>query len=202
MGPTHVFCSTYGRVLTGASAVVAVIVLVSMVVSDGVRYALAHGAWALLGVVLVAALFWLPRVVVSDGGVEVRNVWRTVQVPWPAFRGVEAGYSLEVRTTQGRVSAWAAPRASGTVARLRRGTPDGEALGTGPADAVVRHPGTADAAARAVVDRYQRLQAAGHLDGAQRAVEAGVAPRSTWHGRTIAAVAVLLVAGVLGSLVG
>ncbi|WP_282946826.1 PH domain-containing protein [Cellulomonas endometrii] len=201
MGPTHVFCSTYGRVLTGASAVVAVIVLVSMVVSDGVRYALAHGAWALLGVVLVAALFWLPRVVVSDGGVEVRNVWRTVQVPWPAFRGVEAGYSLEVRTTEGRVSAWAAPRASGTVARLRRGS-EAEGPRSAPADAVLRHPGTADGAARAVADRYQRLQAAGHLSDAERAVEAGVTPRSTWHGRTIAVVAVLLVAGVLGSLVG
>jgi hypothetical protein len=201
MGPTHVFSSTYGRVLTGASAVVAVIVLVSMVVSDGARYALAHGAWALLGVALVAALFWLPRVVVSDGGVEVRNVWRTVQVPWPAFRGVEAGYSLEVRTTQGRVSAWAAPRASGTVARLRRGASD-EPLGTGPADAVVRHPGTADAAARAVAERYRALEAAGHLRDAERAVEAGVAPSSTWHGRTIAVVAVLLAAGVVGSLVG
>jgi hypothetical protein len=202
MGPTHVFCSTYGRVLTGASAVVAVIVLVSMVVSDGVRYALVHGAWALLGVALVAALFWLPRVVVSDGGVEVRNVWRTVQVPWPAFRGVEAGYSLEVRTTQGRVGAWAAPRASGTVERLRRGDRGEQGPGSAAAGAVLRHPGTAEGAARAVADRYQRLEAAGHLRDAQRAVEAGVAPSSTWHGRTIAVVAVLLAAGVVGSLVG
>jgi hypothetical protein len=203
MGPTHVFCSTYGRYLTGASAVVAVVVLVSMLVSDGVAYTVAHGAWPLLGVALVAAVFWLPRVVVSDGGVEVRNVWRTVHVPWPAFRGVEASYSLVVTTTEGRVTAWAAPRASGAASRLRRGRGDlPEGPGTAPAGTVQRHPGTAEAAATAVAERYRALDAAGHLRGAARAVEAGVAPSRSWHARTLAVVAVLLLAGVAGALVG
>lgn len=203
MGPTHVFCSTYGRYLTGASAVVAVVVLVSMLVSDGVAYTLAHGAWPLLGVALVAAVFWLPRVVVSDGGVEVRNVWRTVHVPWPAFRGAEAGYSLVVATTEGPVTAWAAPRASGTASRLRRDRADrAEDLAPATAGAVLRHPGTADAAAHAVAERFRALEAAGHLRGAARAVEAGVAPSRSWHARTLAVVAVLLLAGVAGALVG
>jgi hypothetical protein len=203
MGPTHVFSSGYGRVLTGASAVAAVAAGVSLTASDGAGALLVYGPWLLLVVLLVAATFWLPRVEVSDGGIEVRNVWSTVQVPWPTFRGVEAGFSLEVRSTAGRVQAWAAPRASGTAARLRRRRGEAEPAATQGTAAVVRHPGTADQAALVIAERYRALDRAGHLTGAARAVEAGeVRPTRRVHVRTLAAVAVLVVAGTAAAVLG
>lgn len=207
MGPTHVFDSMYGRVLTGAGAVVAAIMLVSITVTDGIGGLLRAAPWILLGVLAVAALFWLPRVVVSDGGIEIRNVWTTTRIPWPTFRAVEARYSLEVETTTGKVSAWAAPRSSGAAARMRRrGTADDTApavVDAGDPDTTVRHPGTADAAAAVIVARYGALKSAGHLAGAAQAVRAGgIAPVRTLHVRTLTAAGVLVVAGLLGVLIG
>lgn len=202
MGPTHVFRSGFGRVLTGAAAVAAVAAGVSVVATDGAQALLAYGPWLVLAVVLVAATFWLPQVEVSDAGVEVRNVWSTVRVPWPAFRGVEAGFSLEVRSVSGTVSAWAAPRSSGTAARLSRGRRDATPLPGGEPGTVLRHRGTAETAARAVAERYSALRDAGHLEGADAAVAAGVVPTRRLHVRTLAAVAVLVAVGVAGLLLG
>ncbi len=203
MGPTHVFSSGYGRVLTGACAVAAVVAGVGVAATDGLGALLVYGPWLLLVVLLVAVTFWLPRVEVSDGGIEVRNVWTTVQVPWPAFRGVEGGLSLEVRSTTGTVQAWAAPRSSGTAARLRRRRAEAEPTGTaGAAGTTVRHPGTADGAALVIAERYRALDRAGHLTGAARAVEAGVRPTRRLHVRALVMVAVLLAAGVAGVLLG
>ncbi|MEK8228363.1 hypothetical protein NKG05_23385 [Oerskovia sp. M15] len=79
MGPTKVFCSMYGRVLTIATAVIAVLAAVVQVGQD-LGAALVTLAGGALVTCLVWMLFWRPRVEVSDGGIDVRNVVRSVHV--------------------------------------------------------------------------------------------------------------------------
>ncbi|WP_028047406.1 PH domain-containing protein [Cellulomonas sp. URHE0023] len=188
MGGTQEFTSTYGRWLTGAAAAAAVIALVSVLVIDGVAEALQLVPLLALIVLLVWALFWNPAVEVSDGEVVVRNVTATVRIPWPAYRGVTVKYSLVVHTTGSDVTAWAAPRSSGTAQRLRRRRAVTGPLGPG------RHNANADRVADAIVERQAALKDAGYLKDAQRAVAAGIGPQRRWHWLTITGVVVLAAA--------
>ena len=191
MGGTQEFTSTYGRWLTGAAAVTAVIALVSVAAVDGVAESLRLLPLLALVVLLVWALFWRPAVEVSDGEIVVRNVLATVRVPWPAYRGVTVKYSLVVHTTGADVTAWAAPRSSGTAQRLRRRRAVAGPLGPG------RHNANAERVADAVVERQAALKDAGFLQGAEAAVAAGVAPQRRWHWLTIAGAVVLAAASVV-----
>ncbi|ADG73890.1 conserved hypothetical protein [Cellulomonas flavigena DSM 20109] len=191
MGATQEFTSGYGRGLTAAVAVVALVAVVAVGVEDGAGGALRALPLAALVVAVVGALFWAPGVEVSDGEVVVRNVLRTVRVPWPTFREVEYGWSLVVRTTGGDVTVFAAPRESGTARRVRRGgTPPPAAL---PAEGTVRSlRATAETVGAAIEARHDALVRAGHLDGAQRVAAAqGLAPARRVHVVTVGAVAVL-----------
>ena len=53
--------------------------------------------------------FWLPAVVVHDGGVTLENPFRTVLVPWAALVHVDTRYALTLVTAQKSYAAWAAP---------------------------------------------------------------------------------------------
>jgi len=188
MGATQEFSSSYGRWLTGGTAAAAVIALVSVLVADGAREALLLLPLMGLVVLLVWALFWRPAVEVSDGEVVVRNVLATVRIPWPAYRGVTVKYSLVVHSTGADVTAWAAPRSSGTVQRMRRRRPPEGPLGPG------RHNANAERVADAIVERQAALKDAGYLDGAEAALAAGVAPERRWHWPLIGSVLVLAAA--------
>lgn len=212
MHPTLEFSSAYGRVLTVATAVAGVAAVVATAAEQGGSSVVDALAWAALVVVLVWAVFWRPAVVVSDGEVVVRNVWRTTRVPWPTYRGVEAGLSLVVQHTEGTVTAWAAPSGSGTAARLRHARsrralaerPVGldraaavAAVGGdgGTVERPVRASGTAETVAAAVQDRHDALVAAGHLRDADRLLVGGdIRPIVTWHARTLGSVLILAVA--------
>ncbi|RXR26320.1 hypothetical protein EQW78_01375 [Oerskovia turbata] len=196
MGPTHVFRSTYGRMLTGAAALVALVTLVSLATSGGVEEVLRYGAWPLLALLVVWALFWYPEVQVSDGEIVLRNVLRTVQVPWPTFRSVDAHLALKVTTTSGTFTAWAAPASSGSVARLRNPRTVDPARGM-VGDRLVSGA-NADAAALVIGERYEALRSAGHLDGHDH----GLTPRTTWHVATVAGLVVLTALGVLAPQLG
>lgn len=188
MGPTLVFRSTYGRVLTVATGVVAVALVVVTAVTGDVAAVLGALLPAALVTYLVWMLFWRPAVEVSDGGVEVRNVTRTVHVPWTAYEGVDTRYSLEVRYAGGRVTAWSAPRSSGTARWLRssrRRAVGQEQVVTGA---------SAEAVADAVTQRHAMLAAAGHLD---RAAQGAPGARSTWHVVQLAVLAALAVGTVV-----
>lgn len=191
MGATQEFSSSYGRWLTGAAAVAAVIALVSVLVADGVSEALALVPLMGLIVLLIWALFWRPSVEVSDGEVVVRNVLATVRIPWPAYRGVTVKYSLVVHSTGPDVTAWAAPRSSGTVQRMRRRRPPEGPLGPG------RHNANAERVADAIVERQAALKDAGFLKGAEAAVAAGVTPQRRWHWLLIGGVLVLAAASAV-----
>ncbi|GAA1412460.1 MULTISPECIES: PH domain-containing protein [Oerskovia] len=196
MGPTHVFRSTYGRILTGAAALVALVTLVSLATSGGVEEVLRYGAWPLLAVLVVWALFWYPEVQVSDGEIVLRNVLRTVHVPWPTFRSVDSHLALKVTTTRGTFTAWAAPASSGSVARLRNPRTVDPTKGM-VGDRLVSGA-NADAVALVIGERYEALRSAGYLDGDDH----GLAPRTTWHLATVAGLVALTVLGVLAPQLG
>ena len=194
---TEVYASTYGRVLTVALAAVGVLVVIGTA-SVGEPRPLALGALGSAALVGGAwALFWRPKVEVSDGGVTVVNVIRTVHVPWPVLVEAEPGWSLVVRTTGHRWTAWAAPRASAAGTGLR--TMRARRRGPDRAEhAPERQRATSDVVAAAITRRQDALLAAGHLDGARRIAEqAGLAETVTWHCGTIAAALALVCALVL-----
>ena len=96
MGETLTFRTPMARVLTIGVAVVAVVALVYFVSDGGIREAWRSGPTVLCIVVVTWALFWRPQVQVSDGGVTVANILRTVHVPWPVLRSVDSKWSLTV----------------------------------------------------------------------------------------------------------
>ncbi|WP_193719613.1 PH domain-containing protein, partial [Oerskovia douganii] len=184
MGPTKVFCSMYGRVLTIATAVIAVLATAVQVREDagGALLTLAWGALVTCG---VWVLFWRPRVEVSDGGIDVRNPLRTVHVPWTAYENVRTQWSLEVGYTGGSVTAWAAPRSSSSGQWLRtwrrRPTEAGSTRVGGASAEVV---------AAEITERHAALVMAGYLAEARPGAPGA---RSTWNVVELAA---------LGSLAG
>ena len=188
MRPTLEFSSRYGRALTVAAGVVALVAVVAVGVQDGLGEVVRALPLAGVVVLLVWALFWRPAVEVSDGEVVVRNVLATVRIPWPAYRGVTVKYSLVVHSTGADVTAWAAPRSSGTAQRMRRRRPPEGPLGPG------RHNANAERVADAIVERQAALKDAGYLDGAEAALAAGVAPQRRWHWPLIGSVLVLAAA--------
>ena len=151
---------------------------------------------------LLPALGWLlfvrPAVVVDDAGVELRNVLRTVHVPWAAIRRVDTKYALTLSTASGDFAAWAAPAPSrrsvldagpGDVSHL----PGTTYLGGGarPGDLLTSASGEAAAYIRR---RSEELREAGALDD-PRAPSAVV---TRWHPVPALAVAVLAAAAVVG----
>ena len=142
--------------------------------------------------------FWLPAVVVHDGGVTLENPFRSVEVPWAALVHVDTRYALTLVTARRSYAAWAAPAPGiwgGRNARPEdlRGLPD---TSYGPGNSV--RPGdlkTTDSgqAARLVRGRWQALVESGALAAGEAATTAvSVTPR--WA--AIAVAVVLLAASV------
>ena len=202
MGPTQVFVSGYSRALAVATGAVAAVAVLSTVGSGELRLALLGVLGGTVTALLGWAVFWRPAVEVSDGGVRVINVLRTIEVPWPVLDRAEVRWSLEVHTLDGRWTVWAAPRSSAAAAAVRRDEQVRSARGRSRG-MLGRLPSAASAevVAEAIVMRQQALLAAGHLDGAQRTARAnGLRETVTWHRATIAttlAVAALTVVAAL-----
>jgi hypothetical protein len=152
--------------------------------------------WMALFALAGWATFWRPCVIVSDAGVRLVNVSRTIDVPWPALQGVEARWALTLVTAYGRFTAWGAPAPGAYSAFRAVGTRPHDPLVTG--DLTVR-PGElpdspSGAAAELVQRRWAKLRAAGHLD--QPRLERD---RATvrWHIGTALAALALLALGLL-----
>ena len=71
--------------------------------------ALAGTAPLLLIAFLGWQLFWMPAVVVHDGGVTLENPFRSVLVPWAALVHVDTRFALTLVTAHKSYAAWAAP---------------------------------------------------------------------------------------------
>lgn len=179
MGPTQVFCSTYGKVLTVAAAVVSVLAIVLVSVADGAGDALRFGLGAVSVTYAIWLAYWAPRIEVSDGGIDVVNVTRSFHVPWPAFRAAHVRWSLEVETTTRTITAWAAPRSSAT--RLRAGRPSRSG---------------AEAASEAIAARHEALAEAGYL---RRSGERDQPPTTATWNRWQLVVGLVLAAATIAS---
>lgn len=164
---TVVFRPRFGFALTLAVAVLCLLGLVTTAVQDvavAVRYAPAF----LLAVAVVWALFGRPAVVVSDGGVELRNVLRTIELPWPTIERIDTKYALTLYTAYGIYAAWAAPAPSRMQAMQAapedtKHLPGTTYIGGGVRPGDLAGTASGDAAAH-IRRRWEELQTAGHLD--------------------------------------
>ena len=194
----NVFRPMLGRVLTVAVAAIcgltAIVVAVRGNLEDLLRLApwlalLAGGCWA---------TFWRPSVEVSDGGVRLVNVTRTIDVPWPAITGIETRWALTLLTAYGKFTAWAAPAPGrGPMRKATRVDANllGRAVGADGGAPPDISPGAAREAAEIVREQWERLRAAGHLDNP--VLEHERVP-VRWHLGTLAGGAVLVALGVVG----
>lgn len=139
--------------------------------------------------------FWIPAVVVHDGGVTLDNPFRSVLVPWAALVHVDTRYALTLVTARKSYAAWAAPAPGIWGGRNARpedmhGLPDtsyGPGKSVRPGDLKTTDSGLA---ARLVRARWQELVDNGTLAAGEAATTAvTVTPRWAATG-----VAVLLLA--------
>jgi hypothetical protein len=189
----------WGRALTIVIAAICLAVTVWTGAADSWTDAALTVPWTALLTLACWATFWRPRVAVSDAGVELVNVTRTVFIPWPALQDIDTKWSLTVITAYGRFTAWSAP-APGTRGALmslsgnrkehgQRGRQLEEVVR--PGDLVDSPSGSAAALIR---QRWEAVRAAGHLENAR--LEHDRAP-VTWHVGTGVAVLALLAVGIV-----
>ncbi|MEZ3159709.1 PH domain-containing protein [Microbacterium sp. BWT-B31] len=191
----------FSRILAAVTIGVCAIGVIAMVWQDAesaVRY-----AWLLALIAVVAwAMFWRPSLRVQEHGITVVNVFRTHFVAWPAIEAIETKYSLTLRTAHGVVRAWASPapgrqRTYGLARKDFDGVGQsarGEHESLRPSDALSTPGGNL---AQVIRGHWERMSAAGLF-------ASGVDPEAsvtTWHWTTIAVIAGLAAATIVGLLV-
>lgn len=201
MGETATYRSRSGRVLAIAAVVVAIAVIVSIAFSDGPSGVLHFGAIPLLFAAFVWAIFDRPYLRVTDGGLEIGNVFRSIHVPWPGVTDLELRWGLRVVTSFGKYTAWSVPAPK----RPSIGSQFTGGLGLGPARSLdtslvdnARKPGrnrTPSEGAAAAAQRWAELGDAGYLD--QPRLDAA-RPTTSWNTDVIAICAVLIVLAAIG----
>jgi hypothetical protein len=181
-----------GQIVAWVAIAICALGLVFIAVTDGVP-SLIVWAWP---IVLVAWLAWIlyirPRVQISEGFIEVGNVFRTHRVPWGDVADVDSRYALTVHTTGGRsIRAWAAPAPSArqamTTNREEVARTPGEGDMRRPSDAEGTASGDATALVRRTLEQYRRSGGSTTPDGTV----------STLNTPVIAVTAVLIAAAVL-----
>jgi hypothetical protein len=194
------FRARSGRVMTVAVALLCGWALVDTLLDDA-----GVGLRTLPALVLPAVLVWAfvgrPAVLVSDGGVELRNVLRTIELPWTSIQRVDTKYALTLYTAYGDFAAWAAP-APGRMTTLNAAPADVPTLPESPDIGGGVRPGDlfgspSGEAAAYVRRRWFELRDAGYLDEARLE---HVRPRVRWHTGPILAVTLLAAAAVVGLL--
>jgi hypothetical protein len=193
-----VFRSTFGRVLTVVIVAICGITALLIAVDGNGTDLLGFAPWLALLAGGCWATFWRPRVEVTDGGVRLVNVTRTIDIPWPAIAGIETRWALTLRTAYGKFTAWAAPAPGrGPMRRAVRVDPDllGRAVRVGSETHPELTVGPAGEAAEMVQAHWEALRAAGHLDNP--VLEHERVP-VRWHIGTIAGGVVLAGLGIAG----
>ena len=196
---TAVFRPSFGRVLTVAIAAICLIAAVVTANADGWRDLARMLPWLALAAGGCWAAFWRPRVEVSDGGVRIVNVTRTIDVPWPAIQNVETKWALKLVTAYGSFSAWAAPASGRGPARQALRVENNLLSRARITDHLARPTsidGAAGDAADIIRDHWTKLRAAGHLD--EPVLEHSKAPVH-WHVENLAVGAFLIVLGVIAA---
>ena len=192
----------WGRALTIAIAAICLAVTIWTGIGDSWTDAALTAPWMALLTLTCWATFWRPRVAVSDAGVELVNVSRTVFIPWPALHDIDTKWSLTLVTAYGRFRAWSAP-APGTRGALlslggsreehgqpsRRGRSPSEVVR--PGDLVDSPSGSAAALIQPAVGRGARGRSS---RGAPVGARPGAGHVARGHGLAAAA---LLAAGIV-----
>lgn len=199
----------YGRPLTVAIGAICVVTVFVVGWKEGVGEAAAFAPWLALMTLTCWACFWRPRVTVTDAGVLLVNVLRTVHVPWPAIQMIETKWALTLVTAVGTFTSWAAPAPGVRAAVFAMPRRDQAEFGprnlpregqrrpaaSGPGVRPGDLPSTpSGAAATKVRERWERLRAQGHLDDPRLE-----RPRASvrWHTGTIAGAMGLLALAVV-----
>lgn len=193
----------FGRVLACSVALVCLAGLIGLVVAGDLPNLLRTMWPLLLFAALAFALFWRPRILTEPQGVTVVNVFRTIEVPWPAIEAIDTRFSVTLLTKSMRIAVWAAPspgiRGAVAIKPADVSNLNQSAYGPGhsvrPGDSVTTPSGQVAFVLR---QRWEALRDAGHLDSG--AVEEG-SVRVTTHWGTILTLAALLVGFALGVLV-
>lgn len=205
----------YGRALTVVIAAICAVTVAVVAWKEGLREAAVFAPWLALMTLVCWACFWRPCVEVTESGVRLVNVTRTVDVPWPAIQLIETKWALTLVTALGTYSSWAAPAPGARAAVRSMPSRDQAAIhqrrlpGQRPPAVVTDathgvRPGDlpdtpSGAAATKVRERWEQLRAEGHLDDPRLERSAAVV---RWHTATIAAAAGLLVLAVVTTIVG
>ncbi|WP_223171421.1 PH domain-containing protein [Microbacterium sp. NIBRBAC000506063] len=187
----------FGRILAvvvGALCAVAAVMIVVQSPADAWRVLPLPALFAFV----TWAAYWQPSVRVADDGVTVGNVFHTEHVPWGQIARIDTRYALTLYTSNGRVTAWAAP-APGRHSILFADRKQGEHLPESSYVAGSVRPGdlvNSESGAAAYVVRRQWEK----LRDADRLVDDGSPRRIRVHTLTIAITVVLVTAVALGAL--
>lgn len=196
----QVFRPRFGKWLTIVFTTFCLVGLIGVAFSSQPGALLEVGPWLLLAAGICWALYWRPEVRVDDSGVTIRNVLRTIRVPWPAIQDVTTKYALTVETSYGNVTAWAAPAPSRHAA-MRTSKNELKTLPTMQKGSAVRPsdvPTTDSGAAAAVVRRHwEGLRNAGYLNNPR--LENQELP-VVWHVATIAVGSLLVVLALASAI--
>lgn len=163
MGPTVTFKTTFSRFFPPLTVIVVVVASILIVVDGGVAELSKSVPFLGAGALTVWALFWVPQVEVSDGGIRMVNVIHIVHIPWPCFTSADPRWTLKVETTEGAFTSWALPAGSGTARRFSRPR-RGDTEGSTPRADRQLNTGTAESAALVIAERLEALTNAGFLD--------------------------------------
>src|SRR5665647_3403221 len=117
---TLTFRPRSGRWMTGVVAALALYGIGSLAVAGEPLTLVRYAPGLLLVTAVVWAAYWQPAVIVSDAGVTVRNVLRTVELPWPSIQRIDTRYALTLITAYGSYAAWAAPAPGRSPSRSSR----------------------------------------------------------------------------------
>ena len=109
----------YGRPLTVAIAVIAAAIVVVTGTLEGWDVAAGLAPWTALFTLACWACFWRPEVRVTDAGVTLTNVTRTIEIPWPALQAIDTRWALCLVTAYGRFMSWSAPAPGARAAVVR-----------------------------------------------------------------------------------
>lgn len=162
------FRPTFGRLIAGTLIAGCAFAALSLI-TEGVKPVVRVWPWLALVGLVGWALYWRPKVVVNAGGVRVVNVFRTIDIPWPAIQEIETKWALTISTAFGNVRAWAAPAPGRQL--MRRAEPADRKIGGYRGGDVVRTgdllQSESGAAAQIIRQRLLHHRKAGHLDEAK-----------------------------------
>lgn len=161
MAQPVVFRPRGGVVLAAVAIAICVVALVWLTITDGLAGLVLWGWPIALFAWLAYLLYIRPAVRVTDGFVEMQNIFRTHRVPWGDVADVESRYALTIRTRDGKtLRAWAAPAPGARQALTTRREEIASAPGPGdlrrPSDAAGTESGDATALVVRALERHRR----------------------------------------------